>query len=101
SVRSWAAARGSTPTCRTSCRPTWCQWCPRCSGTDSMKFSRPQQVAGVLIAAAGLAAAGFLLLPGPAQTHLTVYFRQTSGLYPGDRVLVLGVPVGRVDSITS
>jgi phospholipid/cholesterol/gamma-HCH transport system substrate-binding protein len=65
-----------------------------------MTFSRRQQTAAAVVAVAALAAAAFLLLQGPAKTHLTVYFRQTTGLYPGDRVLVLGVPVGQVDSIT-
>lgn len=65
-----------------------------------MKFSRRQQLTVAMVAVAALVAAGFLLLPRGAPEHLTVYFRQAPGLYPGDRVLVLGVPVGRVDSIT-
>jgi phospholipid/cholesterol/gamma-HCH transport system substrate-binding protein len=66
-----------------------------------MKFSRRQQIAVAVVAVAALVAAGFLLLrPRGGTAHLTVYFGQTAGLYPGDRVLVLGVPVGRVDSIT-
>lgn len=65
-----------------------------------MTFSRRQQIAAAAVAAAGLVSAGLLLLRGPATAHATVYFQQTPGLYPGDRVLVLGVPVGHVDSIT-
>ena len=66
-----------------------------------MKLSRRQQLAAAVAAVAVLLSAGLLLLRGPATTHVTVYFQQTPGLYAGDRVLVLGVPVGRVDSITA
>ena len=66
-----------------------------------MKLSRRQQLAAAAAAVAVLLSAGLLLLRGPAVTRVTVYFQQTPGLYAGDRVLVLGVPVGRVDSITA
>jgi phospholipid/cholesterol/gamma-HCH transport system substrate-binding protein len=32
--------------------------------------------------------------------RITAYFESTTGLYPGDDVRVLGVPVGHIDSIT-
>lgn len=65
-----------------------------------MKFTRRQRIAAALVAAAAVAAAVLALLPHHGTKHLTAYFQQTVGLYAGDRVLVLGVPVGRVDSIT-
>jgi phospholipid/cholesterol/gamma-HCH transport system substrate-binding protein len=65
-----------------------------------MKFSRRQRIAAALVAVAAIVSAVFLLLPRRGPAHLTVYFQQAVGLYPGDRVLVLGVPVGQVDSIT-
>lgn len=65
-----------------------------------MKLSRRQQLAAAVVAVAAAAFAGLLLVHRPAPAHLTVYFPQTPGLYPGDRVLVLGVPVGQVESIT-
>lgn len=34
------------------------------------------------------------------RTHLTAYFSDTNGLYPGDQVRILGVPVGGIDTIT-
>ncbi|GAB4008937.1 MCE family protein [Nocardioides ultimimeridianus] len=34
------------------------------------------------------------------RTDLTAYFADTDGIYPGDEVRVLGVPVGKIDSIT-
>lgn len=33
--------------------------------------------------------------------HVTAYFANTNGLYPGDQVRILGVPVGGIDSITA
>lgn len=34
------------------------------------------------------------------RTEVSVYFADTDGIYPGDEVRVLGVPVGKIDSIT-
>ncbi|MEU7812815.1 MCE family protein [Pseudonocardia sp. NPDC049154] len=34
------------------------------------------------------------------QRHATAYFTSTTGLYPGDEVRILGVPVGKIDAIT-
>jgi phospholipid/cholesterol/gamma-HCH transport system substrate-binding protein len=65
-----------------------------------MKLTRRQRIAAALAAAVIAVAAVVVLLPRQGTNHLTAYFQQTVGLYPGDRVLVLGVPVGRVDSIT-
>ena len=65
-----------------------------------MKFTRRQRIAAALVAVAGIVLAALMLLPRHGTNHLTAYFQQTVGLYPGDRVLVLGVPVGRVVSIT-
>jgi phospholipid/cholesterol/gamma-HCH transport system substrate-binding protein len=33
------------------------------------------------------------------RTHITAYFANTNGLFPGDEVWILGVPVGKVDTI--
>lgn len=33
------------------------------------------------------------------RVHLTAYFDNSNGIYPGDDVLILGVPVGRIESI--
>ncbi len=65
-----------------------------------MKLTRRQRIAAALAAAAAVVLALFVLLPRHSTNHLTAYFQQTVGLYPGDRVQVLGVPVGRIDSIT-
>lgn len=47
-----------------------------------------------------VAAAVVTLWPHSAAKHLTAYFPEATGLYTGDRVLMLGVPVGQVDRIT-
>jgi phospholipid/cholesterol/gamma-HCH transport system substrate-binding protein len=67
-----------------------------------MTFLRRHRIAAAIAAVAvAVAAVAFWLVPRHSTAHLTAYFQQTPGLYPGDRVLVLGVPVGRVDSISS
>jgi phospholipid/cholesterol/gamma-HCH transport system substrate-binding protein len=56
-------------------------------------------VAGVL-AVTAVAAVLVATLAGPGQKHATAVFSQVVGLYPGDQVRVMGVPVGTVEKIT-
>jgi phospholipid/cholesterol/gamma-HCH transport system substrate-binding protein len=54
--------------------------------------------AGALVAVlaiGGLAAP----LQGPSEKHATAYFSRLVGLYVGDQVRAMGVPIGRVDAI--
>ncbi|MEB3021748.1 MCE family protein [[Mycobacterium] crassicus] len=56
----------------------------------------------ILVAAAlaGLLAAGvYVVLPVQRSYRITGYFASAVGLYPGDDVRVVGVPVGRIESI--
>ncbi|MBS9534466.1 MCE family protein [Mycobacterium sp. M1] len=46
-----------------------------------------------------LAVGGYLLLPSQRTYRITGYFASAVGLYPGDDVRVVGVPVGRIESI--
>jgi phospholipid/cholesterol/gamma-HCH transport system substrate-binding protein len=56
--------------------------------------------AGVVILAAALVAGGVLVYQANHPTkQVTAYFRQTIGVYPGSSVRVLGVPVGKVDTV--
>jgi phospholipid/cholesterol/gamma-HCH transport system substrate-binding protein len=48
-------------------------------------------VAGVVVAVRSVAQGG--------RTHLTAYFDNSNGIYPGDDVMVLGLPIGRIDTI--
>ena len=36
---------------------------------------------------------------GAGRTHVTAYFDNSNGIYPGDNVVILGVPVGKIDKI--
>jgi phospholipid/cholesterol/gamma-HCH transport system substrate-binding protein len=38
-------------------------------------------------------------LGNPDRTELTAYFDNSTGIYPGDEVRILGVPVGKIESI--
>ncbi|OBK80309.1 mammalian cell entry protein [Mycolicibacter heraklionensis] len=46
-----------------------------------------------------LAAAAYVVLPAQRNYRITGYFASAVGLYPGDDVRVVGVPVGRIESI--
>ncbi|WP_409427378.1 MCE family protein [Mycobacterium sp. SMC-11] len=46
-----------------------------------------------------LAAAAYVVLPAQRSYRITGYFASAVGLYPGDDVRVVGVPVGRIESI--
>jgi phospholipid/cholesterol/gamma-HCH transport system substrate-binding protein len=46
-----------------------------------------------------LAVGVFLVWPSRAGQKLTAYFTSAVGLYPGDEVRVVGVPVGKIDAI--
>ncbi|BBY83712.1 MCE family protein [Mycolicibacterium pulveris] len=48
-------------------------------------------VAGVVVAARSASQA--------ARTHITAYFENSNGIFEGDEVLVLGVPVGEIERI--
>ncbi len=53
--------------------------------------------AAVLVAV--LAVGAYLVWPSRTGTTLVAYFESAVGLYSGDEVRVIGVPVGRIDSI--
>ncbi|WP_299562251.1 MCE family protein [uncultured Mycolicibacterium sp.] len=52
-----------------------------------------------LVLAAALIGGVALVLPRAGSYRITAYFTSTVGLYPGDDVRVLGVPVGRIESV--
>jgi phospholipid/cholesterol/gamma-HCH transport system substrate-binding protein len=56
--------------------------------------------AAAVVAVIVAVSAAVVLWPSSQSKHLTAYFTSATGLYTGDRVLVLGVPVGQVTSIT-
>jgi phospholipid/cholesterol/gamma-HCH transport system substrate-binding protein len=54
----------------------------------------------LLLVAGAAVTAGLLVLTGPGGTHVTAYFDHAVGVYAGSDLRVLGVKVGRVDSVT-
>lgn len=56
--------------------------------------------AAVVVAVVAVVSAVLVLNAGSGDKHLTAYFPSASGLYTGNRVQVLGVPVGTITSIT-
>lgn len=67
-----------------------------------MKLSKTARIAmGLLLVAVlvgGIAA--IWTSAGPTRkTRLTAYFENSNGIYPGDTIRILGVPVGKIESI--
>jgi phospholipid/cholesterol/gamma-HCH transport system substrate-binding protein len=59
---------------------------------------RPRRAAVALLVVV-LALSGYLVLSDARETTVTAYFQNADGLYKGDDVKVLGVPVGEVTGI--
>ncbi|MFI0454211.1 MCE family protein [Actinomadura sp. 6N118] len=57
------------------------------------------RLGGAILAVAVLAAALVLALREPEQRYMTAYFAKTVGLYKGADVRILGIKVGRVESV--
>ncbi|HVQ98774.1 MAG TPA: virulence factor Mce family protein, partial [Mycobacterium sp.] len=52
-----------------------------------------------MLLAVFLAVGAFLVWPGRSGNKIVGYFTSAVGLYPGDQIRILGVPVGEIDSI--
>lgn len=65
------------------------------------RFSKAAVIMGaiVLVVAVGAAAVGWNVYKKLTTTTVTAYFPQALALYPGDKVLIMGVKVGSIDSI--
>ena len=65
------------------------------------RFSKAAVIMGaiVLAVAVGAAAVGWNVYKKLTTTTVTAYFPQALALYPGDKVLIMGVKVGSIDSI--
>lgn len=66
---------------------------------STLRRSRWTRVALAAVLVITLAVGVFLVWPSREGTKLTAYFTSAVGLYPGDEVRVVGVPVGKIDSI--
>jgi phospholipid/cholesterol/gamma-HCH transport system substrate-binding protein len=63
------------------------------------KAPRWARVLAAVVAVCLVVAVGWSVLSRIGKTSVTAYFPSTNGLYAGDEVRVLGVKVGRIDSI--
>jgi len=63
---------------------------------NGIRFVRTRGAAALLAVVLVLTGASLL---GGSSRHLTMYFTNTVGLYKGDSVKILGIRVGRIDSI--
>lgn len=60
---------------------------------------RGTQLALAVLLAVFLAVGAYLVWPGRTGNKIVGYFSSAVGLYPGDQVRVVGVPVGKIESI--
>lgn len=56
-------------------------------------------VAFVLLLAGGIVVVARSLWNSVSRTHLVAYFENSNGIFPGDEVQILGVPVGAIERI--
>ncbi len=71
------------------------------SGPGRALLRRPLVVAAAGVVVLALVAAGLVaMLSGPGSYRVSAMFPDAPGIYPGNAVKVLGVRVGKVDSIT-
>jgi phospholipid/cholesterol/gamma-HCH transport system substrate-binding protein len=60
---------------------------------------RGTRLALAVLLAVFLAVGAYLVWPGRTGNKIVGYFTSAVGLYPGDQIRVLGVPVGKIESI--
>ncbi|MEJ7634516.1 MCE family protein [Aeromicrobium sp.] len=66
----------------------------------AQRFAGISKVATVLVVLALVAAVALVVTSGDDKRYITIDFEQTNSVYEGSDVKVLGVPVGRVESLT-
>ncbi|MFZ2175673.1 MAG: MCE family protein, partial [Rhodococcus sp. (in: high G+C Gram-positive bacteria)] len=59
----------------------------------------PAKVLLLVVVIAALVVGTGAWVSGHSKHHITAHFRSTTGLYVGDRVMILGVQVGRINEI--
>jgi phospholipid/cholesterol/gamma-HCH transport system substrate-binding protein len=60
---------------------------------------RGTRLALAVLLAVFLAVGAYLVWPGRTGNKIVGYFTSAVGLYPGDQIRIVGVPVGKIDSI--
>lgn len=67
----------------------------------TMALQLRKRTLAVLVTAGALAVViTTLVTGGPGTVHVTAYFASSVGVYPGSQVRLMGVPIGKVDSVT-
>jgi phospholipid/cholesterol/gamma-HCH transport system substrate-binding protein len=66
---------------------------------SALRRSRGLRLALAAVLVAVLAVGVYLVWPSQAGNKVVAYFPSAVGLYPGDDVRIVGVPVGKIDSI--
>ena len=66
------------------------------TGTKGARIGLAVALAATLVAGLIIALQGFGVIN---KTTITAYFENTNGIYPGDNVRILGVPVGKIKTI--
>ncbi|MBY4212491.1 MCE family protein [Rhodococcus fascians] len=61
---------------------------------------RPFTIVVAAAVGAAVVLTGASVVESTGTNHVSAYFRNTAGLYEGDRVMILGVEVGSIDKIT-
>jgi phospholipid/cholesterol/gamma-HCH transport system substrate-binding protein len=69
------------------------------AGTVNRALRTGVAVALVLLLAGGIVVVARSLWNAVSKTHMVAYFDNSNGIFPGDEVQILGVPVGAIDSI--
>jgi phospholipid/cholesterol/gamma-HCH transport system substrate-binding protein len=61
--------------------------------------SRGLRTITIIALVAVLVGGAYVLSSRPSGRHIVAYFTSAVGIYPGDQVRILGVPVGTIDAI--
>jgi phospholipid/cholesterol/gamma-HCH transport system substrate-binding protein len=69
------------------------------AGTVNRAIRTGVAIALVLLMAGGIAVVARSLWNSVSKTHLVAYFDNSNGVFPGDEVRILGVPVGAIERI--
>ncbi|EHB58793.1 virulence factor Mce family protein [Mycolicibacterium rhodesiae JS60] len=65
-----------------------------------MRLRRRWLAVALVVAVVAGAVVAVSLFKSRDRVHFTAYFENSNGMFPGDEVLIVGVPVGKIDTIT-
>lgn len=65
-----------------------------------MRLRRKWLAAALVVTVVAGAVVAVSLFKASNRAHFTAYFDNSNGIFPGDDVMIVGVPVGKIDTIT-